>query len=74
MTNPTKRTLRLLTALSLVLMMTACALPSPVPVEDGAGTTASIADKMIDFPRFNHFIGLDTYKKLEREYKVDRDD
>ena len=38
------------------------------------GTTASIADKMIDFPRFNHFIGLDTYKKLEREYKVDRDD
>ncbi|MCH4157982.1 MAG: oxaloacetate decarboxylase [Acidaminococcaceae bacterium] len=38
------------------------------------GTTASLADKMIDFPRFNHFIGLDTYKKLEREYKVDRDD
>lgn len=38
------------------------------------GTTASLADKMIDFTQFNHFIGLDTYKKLEREYKVDRDD
>lgn len=38
------------------------------------GTTVSIADQMIDFPRFNQFIGLDTYKQLERVYKVDRDD
>lgn len=41
MTNPTKRALRLLTAISLVLMMTACALPSPVPVEDGSPNVAS---------------------------------
>ena len=41
MTKPTKRALRLLTALSLVLMMTACALPSPVPVEDGSPNVAS---------------------------------
>lgn len=38
------------------------------------GTTESFADKMIDFPQFNHFVGLDTYKELERKYKVDRDD
>lgn len=38
------------------------------------GTTAAIADQMIDFPRFNHFIGLDDYKELEKKYKVDRDD
>ena len=41
MTNPTKRALRLLTAISLVLMMGACALPSPVPVEDGSPSVAS---------------------------------
>ena len=41
MTNPTKRALRLLTAISLVLMMGACALPSPVPVEDGSPNVAS---------------------------------
>lgn len=29
---------------------------------------------MIEFGKFNHIIGLDTYKELERKYKVDRDD
>ncbi len=38
------------------------------------GTTESLKDQMIDFPKFNSFIGLDTYKELERKYKVDRDD
>ena len=41
MTNPTKRALRLLTAISLVLTMGACALPSPVAVEDGSPNVAS---------------------------------
>ena len=41
MTNPTKRALRLLIAISLVLAMSACALPSPVPVEDGSPSVAS---------------------------------
>lgn len=38
------------------------------------GISDGFLDKMIDFGRFNHFIGLDEYKKLERTYKVDRDD
>lgn len=38
------------------------------------GTTEGTADRMIEFGRFNHIIGLDTYKELERKYKVDRDD
>lgn len=38
------------------------------------GTTEATADKMIEFGQFNHIIGLDTYKQLERKYKVDRDD
>lgn len=38
------------------------------------GDMESIRDKMIDFFKFNQFIGLDEYKKLEREYNVDRDD
>lgn len=38
------------------------------------GTSEAFLDKMIDFGRFNHFIGLDEYKALERKYKVDRDD
>ena len=41
MTIPTKRALRLLTAIGLVLSMSACALPSPVPVEDGSPSVAS---------------------------------
>ena len=41
MTNPTKRALRLLITISLVLAMSACALPSPVPVEDGSPSVAS---------------------------------
>ena len=38
------------------------------------GTTEGTADRMIEFGQFNHIIGLDTYKQLERKYKVDRDD
>lgn len=38
------------------------------------GTTEASAKDMIEFGRFNHIIGLDTYKQLERKYKVDRDD
>lgn len=38
------------------------------------GTTEGTADRMIKFGQFNHIIGLDTYKQLERKYKVDRDD
>ena len=38
------------------------------------GTTDATVSNMIEFGRFNHFIGLDHYKELERKYKVDRDD
>ncbi len=38
------------------------------------GTTESHIKDMIEFGRFNSIIGLDTYKELERKYKVDRDD
>ena len=38
------------------------------------GTTEATVANMIEFGRFNHFIGLDHYKELERKYKVDRDD
>jgi len=37
----------LLLALLLCLAFVGCALPSPVPVEDGAGTTASIASTVV---------------------------
>ena len=38
------------------------------------GTTEATLSQMIAFGKFNHFIGLDHYKDLERKYKVDRDD
>ena len=38
------------------------------------GTTEATAANMVEFGRFNHFVGLDHYKELERKYKVDRDD
>ena len=38
------------------------------------GTTEDHLKDMIEFGRFNSIIGLDTYKQLERKYKVDRDD
>lgn len=38
------------------------------------GTTEDHLKNMIEFGHFNSIIGLDTYKELEREYKVDRDD
>ena len=38
------------------------------------GTTEATVANMIEFGRFNYFIGLDHYKELERKYKVDRDD
>lgn len=38
------------------------------------GTTESLSGRMIDFDQFNHFIGLDRYKELERRYQVGRDD
>lgn len=38
------------------------------------GTTEASLKDMVEFSRFNHFIGLDHYKELERKYKVDRDD
>ena len=38
------------------------------------GTTEATVANMIEFGRFNHFIGLDHYKEMERKYKVDRDD
>ncbi|MDD4311640.1 MAG: ABC transporter substrate-binding protein [Eubacteriales bacterium] len=41
MTNRNKRALRLSLSLCLAFLMSACALPSPVPVEDGAPNVAS---------------------------------
>ncbi len=41
MTNRTKPALAILLTLMLAFAMTACALPSPVPVDDGAPTVAS---------------------------------
>ena len=38
------------------------------------GTTEDHLKNMIEFGHFNSIIGLDTYKELERKYKVDRDD
>ena len=38
------------------------------------GNTEATASNMMEFGEFNHFIGLDHYKQLERRYKVDRDD
>lgn len=38
------------------------------------GTTEKHVGNMISFGDFNHIIGLDDYKQLERTYKVDRDD
>ena len=38
------------------------------------GTTEASLANMVEFGRFNHLIGLDRYKELERKYKVDRDD
>ena len=38
------------------------------------GTTEDHLKDMIEFGHFNSIIGLDTYKELERKYKVDRDD
>ncbi len=41
MTNRTKRALRLSLSLCLAFLLSACALPSPVPVDDGSPTVAS---------------------------------
>lgn len=41
MTNRTKRALRLSLSLCLTFLLSACALPSPVPVDDGSPTVAS---------------------------------
>ena len=38
------------------------------------GNTDATAAGMMEFGKFNQFIGLDHYKELERKYKVDRDD
>ena len=38
------------------------------------GTTEDHVKNMVEFGHFNSIIGLDTYKELERKYKVDRDD
>jgi 2-methylisocitrate lyase-like PEP mutase family enzyme len=38
------------------------------------GNTDVTAAGMMEFGKFNQFIGLDHYKELERKYKVDRDD
>lgn len=38
------------------------------------GTSNSFVGDIIDFSQFNHFVGLDNYKSLEKKYKVDRDD
>ena len=41
------RSIALFLALVLCLSLAGCALPSPVPVEDGAGTTASLANTTV---------------------------